>query len=80
MSEIVEPKPVAGWNLDHLFRRGTEMILDQHVRRARSLALESVGREDEVLDLRRMPSSPGKLLVFGLRVDGGTDSPGLATN
>ena len=49
MPEIVEAKPVARWNLDHLFGSEPEMILDQHVRHARLLALEPVGSEDEVL-------------------------------
>ena len=35
MPEIVEAKPVTVRNLDHLFRRWPQMILDQHVRRTR---------------------------------------------
>ena len=49
MPEIVEAKPVARRNLDHLFGSGPEMILDQHVRHARPLALEPVGGEDKIL-------------------------------
>jgi hypothetical protein len=40
VSEIAEAKPVTEWNLDHLFRCGPKMILHQHVRNTRLLALD----------------------------------------
>ncbi len=62
MPEFVEAKPVTAWNLDHLFRRRTEMILHQHVGHTRLLALEPVGSEDEILVFRIRRRLPPVLL------------------